>query len=212
MRRACECSAELHAPRLCVLTGGPGGGKTAVLEIVRRHFCEHVIVLPEAASIVFGGGFPRGTSPAARRAAQRAIYHVEVELEALSLEEKKAGLVLCDRGTLDGGAYWPGSPEEFWAGFGTTREAELRRYAAVIHLRVPPADGGYDHSNHLRSESAAEAARIDERIAAMWEGHPRRFFVENEKDFLTKATLAMYLVRRELPECCQSQQGALASP
>jgi predicted ATPase len=43
-------------PKLVVLTGGPGAGKTALLEVVRRHFCEHVVVLPEAASIVFGGG------------------------------------------------------------------------------------------------------------------------------------------------------------
>ena len=39
-----------------VLTGGPGAGKTAVLEVVRRTFCEHVTVLPEAASILFMGG------------------------------------------------------------------------------------------------------------------------------------------------------------
>jgi len=39
---------------LVVLTGGPGAGKTAFLEIARRNFCEHIAVLPEAASIVFG--------------------------------------------------------------------------------------------------------------------------------------------------------------
>ncbi len=52
----CSCKMPRHGSKLVVLTGGPGAGKTAVLEVVRRRFCEHVAVLPEAASILFGGG------------------------------------------------------------------------------------------------------------------------------------------------------------
>ena len=54
----CECQAP-HERRRIVLTGGPGAGKTAVLEMIRQSFFSHVTVLPEAASIKFGGGFPR---------------------------------------------------------------------------------------------------------------------------------------------------------
>ena len=68
--------------RLIVLTGGPGAGKTAVLEIVSRMLNHHIAVLPEGASLLFAGGFPRQDSPAARRAAQRAIFHVQHELSA----------------------------------------------------------------------------------------------------------------------------------
>jgi hypothetical protein len=57
-----------------VITGGPGAGKTAVLELVARSFCPHVAILPEAATIVFGGGFPRHTTTVGLMAAQRAIY------------------------------------------------------------------------------------------------------------------------------------------
>jgi hypothetical protein len=39
-----------------------------VLEMVRTSLCQHVHVLPEAASIVFGGGFPRHDDPTCRRA------------------------------------------------------------------------------------------------------------------------------------------------
>ena len=63
--------------RKIVLTGGPGGGKTAVLDMLRHELCEHVAILPEAAGIVFGGGFPRNHKADVRRAAQRAIYHVQ---------------------------------------------------------------------------------------------------------------------------------------
>ena len=51
--KPCDCT-ERHARRRVVLTGGPGAGKTAVLELIRLFFCEHVKTLPESASIVFG--------------------------------------------------------------------------------------------------------------------------------------------------------------
>lgn len=79
---SCGCQ-EMHRPqRRIVLTGGPGAGKTAVLELVRQSFCEHMVVLHEAASVVFGGGFPRSDTASHRRAAQRAIFHIQRELEA----------------------------------------------------------------------------------------------------------------------------------
>lgn len=180
------------------MTGGPGGGKTAVLEIARKHFSERVVVLPEAATIVFGGGFPRGVSAVARRAAQRAIYRVEVELEAMVIDEGRASVVLCDRGTVDGVAYWPDAPETFWRAVGTTHEMELARYATVIHLHTPPAGGGYNHENRVRSEGADEAAQIDARIASAWNLHPRRFFIDSENDFLTKAAHALELISAEV--------------
>lgn len=57
---ACECN-DVHKRKRIVLTGGPGAGKTALLELIRQSFCAHVKVLPEAASIIFGGGFPGRT-------------------------------------------------------------------------------------------------------------------------------------------------------
>ncbi len=104
--RACGC-ARPHDRRRIVLTGGPGAGKTAVLELVRQQFCTHVQVLPESAGIVFGGGFPRGAAQSHQSAAQRAIYFVQRELEHMA-DGMNTAIVLCDRGTVDGAAYWPG--------------------------------------------------------------------------------------------------------
>ncbi len=191
-------------PRLIVLTGGPGAGKTAVLEVIRKHFCDHVAVLPEAASILFGGGFPRRDDMPARRAGQRAIARVQVELERMHLEDGRSGVILCDRGTLDGLAYWPGDPEEFFRDLGTTRAAELARYAAVLHLRVPADGEGYGHSNPLRVETATEAAAIDAKIAAAWRGHPRVVEVGASPNFLEKLRLAVDAIRAEMPPCCRS--------
>jgi predicted ATPase len=200
----CDCSKQ-HEQRRVVLTGGPGAGKTAVLELIRISLCNHVKVLPEAAGIVFGGGFPREAQPIAQRAAQRAIYHVQRELEACA-EAWNAALLLCDRGTIDGLAYWPGPPD-FWSSVGTTLEQELARYAAVIHLRTPRATE-YNRNNPLRIESAAQAERIDQAIERAWSTHPRRFMIESSPDFLTKATHALEILAAELPECCRGHTEA----
>jgi predicted ATPase len=197
--KPCTCS-QSHQRRRVVLTGGPGAGKTAVLELVRQAFCHHVNVLPESASMLFRGGFPRRGGLAERRAAQRAIFHVQRELERAADEQDGAAIVLCDRGTVDGAAYWPG-PGDFWESLETTREEELARYHVVLHLKVPPV-AGYNHSNPVRIESAAEAAAIDERIARAWDGHPHRYFIESTVDFVEKARAAIRRLSDEVPPCC----------
>ena len=206
--KACACR-EPHERRRVVLTGGPGAGKTAVLELIRQSFCVHVKVLPEAAGIVFGGGFPRDDGAERRQAAQRAIFYVQRELEAAADAEHPA-VVLCDRGTVDGAAYWPG-PDDLWSSVGTTLAEQLQRYDAVIHLRTPTLGNGYGNQNPLRIESAAEAAAIDARIAHMWEQHPRRFVVEASRDFLDKAVRVIEILRAEVPECCRKHVVPLPS-
>lgn len=201
----CGCLLRAHSPRRVVVTGGPGAGKTAVLEVVQRHLCEHVLVLPEAASILFAGGFPRRGTPAARRAGQRAIFHVQTELERMAIEESQAAVILCDRGTVDGLAYWDDPPDTFWAECGTTHAAQLAHYDAVIHLRTPPANGGYDRSNPLRIESASEAQQLDQRILDSWAAHPARAIIASHETFLAKLAAAIEAIRREVPACCRGQ-------
>lgn len=208
---ACRCTKTRHKPKLVVLTGGPGGGKTAILEMARRYFCHHVVLLPEAASIVFGGGFPRLATPEATRAAQRAIFAVQREMENVALDAKPA-VVLCDRGSLDGLAYWPGSQRDFCKQFGTTIEQELARYAAVIHVEVPPSARGYE-KNRIRRESVAQARLLDRSIARNWASHPRQMVVSTQAGFLDKLAYAIRLLGNELPLCCRTHlQGLGGEP
>ena len=206
----CDCTASHGPPRLVAVTGGPGAGKTALLDVLSRSLCRHVAVLPESASLLYRGGFPRRPTAAAREAAQRCIFRVQRELEWLVEREGQSGLALCDRGTLDGLAYWPGSEQAFWEQMGTDRERELSRYAAVVHLRTPRV--GYNHENPLRIESADEALALDLRIEAVWAGHPRRYVIDASDDFLNKVGRALAVVRAEIPPCCLRQPTSKPAP
>jgi predicted ATPase len=189
--------------RRVVLTGGPGGGKTTVLDLIEGTRCEHVRVLPEVATILFGGGFPRSPEPAVIEAAQRSIFYVQRELETAALAAGPA-VLLCDRGTIDGLAYST-SPMGLLESVGTSFDDELARYDVVIHLHTPTEALGYNNrANPLRTETAEEACALDARIAEVWAGHPRRFFVDATADFGVKARRVIELLRAEMPEACAS--------
>jgi hypothetical protein len=68
---------------------------------------------------------------------------------------------------------------------------------------------GYNRANPLRIESEQDAKAIDERIARMWEGHPRRFVVDACPNFLEKARRALDILRAEMAECCRGHLVAM---
>lgn len=199
----CQCCVPHNKCKLIVLTGGPGAGKTAILEAAKKTLCKHVTILPEAAGIVFGGGFWRLESPSARLASQRAIFHIQREMENLVVGEKKWGIGLCDRGTLDGLAYWVNSERDFWDSFNASKESEYARYDAVIHLRTPSKDKGYNNQNPMRVETSEEAILLDEKIHTVWKDHPHYFEVESTDTFLTKISQTFDIIQRLVPRCCR---------
>jgi predicted ATPase len=199
----CHCTLEEHTPRLVAVTGGPGAGKTALLQLLQASFCRHVIVVPESATILYGGGFPRATTLEGRVVVQRAIYEVQRQLERFAVTAHRPAVAICDRGTLDGLAYWPVDDDAFWQEMSTTRDAELAKYVAVLHM-ASPADGeGYSYANPVRLESPEEAHRIDERLGAIWSRHPRYRRVAARRDFVEKLQEAAAWIAELVPECCR---------
>lgn len=182
-----------------VLTGGPSGGKTTLAQAIQKEFTSHVAVVPEAASIVFGGGWPRRRTTVGVQHQQRAIYFLQRELESLLWQENQDRLLICDRGSLDGLAYWPGpGPEtDFLHTARTSIESELSRYEWVIHLDTAPATY-YDLTNPLRNESFDEAWSLNERIKDVWSAHPQRFIIGNTEGghFIEKLQRALLVVQR----------------
>jgi predicted ATPase len=184
-----------------VLTGGPGAGKTAVLEIIQRQFSKQMATLPESASLLYGGGFPRATSREERRWVQKAIYHTQDCAEHLGLlRAGRAAALICDRGTLDGLAYWPGMPQGFFQAVGSSLAHELHRYDVVIHMETAATSSGYDLSNPLRIESVTEAKQLDLKIQKVWLKHPKRYFVGSRASFLEKIDEVFGILKSEIGE------------
>lgn len=175
-----------------VVTGGPGGGKTTAADLFRRELHERVVVVPESATLLFSGGFPRYRDDEARRAAQTAIFHVQKNLEDVQAAAHPGRILLCDRGTIDGAAYWPGPADGFFRHVGSSLDAELARYDAVLFFETAaaanlPIEGG----NPQRTETNAEAVALDRALRELWARHPRYRFVPHTNSFFAKLTFAL---------------------
>jgi predicted ATPase len=170
-----------------VVTGGPGGGKTTAADLFRREIGDRVVIVPESATLLFSGGFPRCEKPPGLLAAQHAIFHVQRNLEDVQAAQYPERILLCDRGTVDGAAYWPGMPEEFFTEMGTTLERELARYDGVIFFQSAAVGGmGIEGGNPERKETLKEAAELDARLHKLWEHHPRFIVVKHNPSFFAK--------------------------
>jgi predicted ATPase len=180
-----------------VLSGGPGGGKTTAADLFRRELGERVVVVPESATILFAGGFPRAREFYARRAAQAAIFQVQRNLEDVQSSLFPDRVLLCDRGTVDGAAYWPNHDQDFFEAMGTTLERELARYDAVVFFETAAVAGmSIEGGNPVRNESEIEAVELDRRLRELWAHHPRFTLVPHHPSFLRKITTGLEILQR----------------
>ncbi len=172
-----------------VLTGGPSGGKTTALSILKETFGKKIALVQEAATLIYSGGFPRtDNSPVHIEHAQKIIYYTVTQLEELAAKTSDASVMVCDRGTIDGAVYWPYGPEDFFKRMHSSLEAELARYDAVIHLSPPPEKDYYQATN-VRTENLQQAFEIDDKILNIWAKHPNRLVVPREKHYFEKAEI-----------------------
>lgn len=179
-------------PPRVVLTGGPGGGKTTAADLFRREIGDRVIVVPEAATLLFSGGFPRLFDADSTRSSQCAIYHVQRNLEDIQSAQFPDRVLLCDRGTVDGGAYWHDGPDDFYEAVQSSHAAELARYDAVIFFETAAAGGhGFESENRFRTESQQEAVDLDRRLREQWQPHPRFTLIPHSVSFFRKMTIGV---------------------
>ncbi len=176
-----------------VLTGGPGGGKTTAADLLRREVGDRIVVVPEAATMLFSGGFPRFREIHARRSVQTAIYHVQRNLEDVHRAEYPDRVLLCDRGTVDSAVYWPvDSNGGFFDALGTSLDQELARYDAVIFFETAAVGHlSIEGGNPTRVESIDESIAIDRNLQAFWQQHPNYNFIQHETSFLKKLQIAL---------------------
>lgn len=186
--------------RRIALTGGPGGGKTTAADLYRREIGDCMVVVPETATLLYSGGFPRLGENGVRRATQKAIYAVQKNLEDAHTAFYHDRILLCDRGTIDGAVYWPKEGEDYFTAIESSLEAELSRYDAVIFFETA-AIGNIsiiECGNPIRIESNEEALRIDVNLKELWSKHPNFHFVPHNPSFMQKISSGLDVLREVL--------------
>ncbi len=170
-----------------VVTGGPGGGKTTALDLFKRELVDNIVVVPEAATSVFQSGVARDKRPEVVKDIQKMIYDYQVNLESIYEKQNPDKILLCDRGTLDGMAYWPDECGSFFDKINSTYDHELNRYDAVIFFETGANSGGDITSNNIyRSETNRQAIELDHKLKEIWSVHPNFYFVDSKKSFMDK--------------------------
>lgn len=161
--------------------GGPCSGKTTGIADTADFATSlglTVFVIPEAATLLFGGGLSKNEN------AQKHILKHQLRIEdtfnsiasEASLQGKKT-LIIHDRSILDGMAYMKDENDflKLLQAEGMSFElVKQNRYDVVTHL-VTAAEGApkffSNENNKVRGESIEEAKMLDRRLQNIWVGH-----------------------------------------
>jgi tRNA (Thr-GGU) A37 N-methylase len=180
-----SASGVLPTRPVIALTGGPGGGKSTLLQDLHRDptWAGRFVCLPEAVQYArFAGVSPQD------KLFQRLVVHLQIGLEdgldrALGPDDLRP--ILCHRGSLDPLAFWRlrGWPAtEFYAFTGISRREHFQRYKAVIHL-VTAAEGvPHEYTRWPRAhrpEELEEAVQLDRWLGEAWSKHPAYYRLDN---------------------------------
>ena len=178
-----------------VITGGPCAGKTTAMSRIQNAFTElgwKVLFIPETATELIGGGVAPWTL---ETNADYQLCQIKLQIAkekvfyeaAQKLFDAEKVLIVCDRGVIDNKAYM--NALEFSGILSELKlnEIELRdTYDAVFHL-VTAAKGAKEFytlaNNSARTETAGEAAAMDEKLISAWTGQPHLRIIDNSTDF-----------------------------
>ena len=179
-----------------VLTGGPGSGKTTVIEGIKKYFGSKykVIVVDETASYLINMGIrPFGEGAINLIDFQEIVLKMQLAKEeivdrSIELLDDENIIIVYDRGVLDNCAYI--SEEEFQEILGRLKKkytiSELmERYDLVINL-VSRKDLYTTENNPARSEDVDTALELGNRTLYSWIGHKNVKIVQPKDDIEDK--------------------------
>jgi len=180
-----------------VLTGGPGGGKTTALDLFRREFKDEVVIVPEAATLLFKNGIVKPSNLEETKRTQLSIYYMQKNLEKIYERQFPEKTLICDRGCLDSLAYWPGHQDEFLSLVQSDMNTEYQRYDAVIFFETAASSGQDIHSNNpYRSESDEQAIELDKKLQEIWRKHPNYHHVGSSISFIEKIVAGVNTIKQ----------------
>lgn len=182
-----------------VITGGPCAGKTTVMQKIKTAFSKKgyaVLTIAETATELIGSGIAPWT---VKSSFDYQFCQMKLQLEkerifgetAQLLVGSEKVLIVCDRGILDNRAYM--TENEFLFALdklNLSEEVAFEKYNGVFHLMSIAKSNAADYTisnNFARTETAGEAADIDDKTIEAWKNHPHFKIIDNYESFEQKA-------------------------
>lgn len=164
-----------------VLTGGPGSGKTSVLEKINQVYSSEgykVIIVPETATELMNNGITFKDGSMSLVDFQELVMRLQLAKEevvdrTIELMSNEKVIVVYDRGTIDNTAYINKNEfEEILTRLNNVKSFTdlLNKYDLVINL-VGREDFYTTQNNKARSESSSEALKLGDTTLKCWLGH-----------------------------------------
>lgn len=164
-----------------VLTGGPGSGKTSVLEKINQVYSSEgykVIIVPETATELMNNGITFKDGSISLVDFQELVMRLQLAKEevvdrTIELMDSEKVIIVYDRGTIDNTAYI--NKEEFEEILTRLNHVKsftdlMNKYDLVINL-VGREDFYTTENNKARSESASDALKLGDATLKCWLGH-----------------------------------------
>lgn len=179
-----------------VITGGPCGGKSDGIEVLKKVFAYKgfiVITIAETATELINSGitpWELSTEQFQSILIDRAINKEKTARLAAEYLQKEDVIILCDRGLLDNKAYMPYEMfERILATYDLTEADVMETYDDVFHM-LTAADGALEAyttaNNEARRETPEEAREKDRKTQAAWSCYPHVKIIDNSTGFAKK--------------------------
>jgi predicted ATPase len=188
-------------PVKIVLTGGPCGGKTTVMDHLKENLKSRAVFVPETATRLFEEGLLPQNSRVEEWGGefQGRILLLQDAAEAQAEKQARelyAHFVICDRGALDGAAYVVGGLPEFSRKYNVWPSNYYKEYRLVIHLESlatlnPKEYERLVFTNPHRFETVEVAVKRELALRQAWANHPRRELVSLPIDEAKERVLSL---------------------
>lgn len=194
-----------------VLTGGPGSGKTTVLDTINKVYTSmgyKVIIVEETATYLIEKGIkPFGEGSINLLDFQELVLSMQLAKEkiidrAIEMMDEEKVIVIYDRGAIDNLAYM--NEFEFKEVCNRLNSVPtftdlMNKYDLVINL-VGRKDFYTTENNKARSEKVDEALTLGEKTLKSWLGHKKLKIVLPKDEMEDKIKEVLNIINEELQE------------
>lgn len=193
-----------------VLTGGPSGGKSSILEAVKRELRYSnlkVIALNETSTELVLAGYFWKQESINLEAFHQAVFKLQYQKELIhqdlikTLPNEKI-LVICDRGLMDSKVYMKDDSFNnlLKSQFLTERQI-VDSYDMVVHLETSLEVHSKEYSfpsEEAKQASIYQAKELDKKIQAAWSKNKKHYIVKAQDSYEKKEQKALELIMGEL--------------